>query len=574
MSIFASAALAAFLLCGSLWHPRQLRWLRRIANRRIARRAYELYLFRGSVPGRDIDDWLQAEREFWLSVGTWTGLGFGLVVLTVLILVVMILSFEWLGYRAFLVARGLTGTEATQAILGMAFGSGLRYWLAERSKPEIAAIPQYGSPGEGQSPGAKTPVKADRWLGIVLLIVLLAGGVIPYASPWFARMTSLKTPYGEVQFSLPKTEENIIFQVTRDHYKMETLDFIEKRLPTLLTNDLDYLALVPNTQKADSARSMQQWLDTIIKPLIQCTNQALLNNNNLTSIRSELRPAVQVLRRWIQADEQKEHTTFVVAVGKSWQAMQKLIAELSPGRELTDCPWSGPWFEDAQQYGLPGFAPQIPLLMRGPYIYILLARLLWFLEDIEGSINLLREKEQEFRDDMNFNLTLAILLYTQGDDLKEARQYLQMGLKIADDAASRVDFELKRTDAAVSKDKLHAMEKRFRAAKRLFKNTIAYWSAKAGDSPFTARLYAKENYDLYPDDPEIIDTYGYVRMAFAARKIPPDFDEILEAKRLFEEAISSIKTIKTPTAVDKKAKQRTQLILEQHLEQAKELLLR
>ena len=29
----------------------------------IRRRAYEIYLERGEEPGRDLDDWLQAERE-------------------------------------------------------------------------------------------------------------------------------------------------------------------------------------------------------------------------------------------------------------------------------------------------------------------------------------------------------------------------------------------------------------------------------------------------------------------------------------------------------------------------------
>ncbi len=29
----------------------------------IARRAYELYLNRGSEPGRDLDDWLRAESD-------------------------------------------------------------------------------------------------------------------------------------------------------------------------------------------------------------------------------------------------------------------------------------------------------------------------------------------------------------------------------------------------------------------------------------------------------------------------------------------------------------------------------
>jgi len=29
----------------------------------IRRRAYEIYLERGGIPGNDLDDWLQAERE-------------------------------------------------------------------------------------------------------------------------------------------------------------------------------------------------------------------------------------------------------------------------------------------------------------------------------------------------------------------------------------------------------------------------------------------------------------------------------------------------------------------------------
>jgi Protein of unknown function (DUF2934) len=33
------------------------------AREEIERRAYELYLTRGAVPGFDQDDWLQAERE-------------------------------------------------------------------------------------------------------------------------------------------------------------------------------------------------------------------------------------------------------------------------------------------------------------------------------------------------------------------------------------------------------------------------------------------------------------------------------------------------------------------------------
>jgi hypothetical protein len=40
------------------------RWVINSAREQeIRRRAYELYLERGEEPGRDLEDWLQAERE-------------------------------------------------------------------------------------------------------------------------------------------------------------------------------------------------------------------------------------------------------------------------------------------------------------------------------------------------------------------------------------------------------------------------------------------------------------------------------------------------------------------------------
>lgn len=40
-----------------------------IAENDIARRAYDRYLARGCVPGRDLDDWLDAERELQQAAG-------------------------------------------------------------------------------------------------------------------------------------------------------------------------------------------------------------------------------------------------------------------------------------------------------------------------------------------------------------------------------------------------------------------------------------------------------------------------------------------------------------------------
>ena len=43
---------------------------RNSAEDRIRLRAYELYLARGEQPGRDEEDWLQAEREIMASGGS------------------------------------------------------------------------------------------------------------------------------------------------------------------------------------------------------------------------------------------------------------------------------------------------------------------------------------------------------------------------------------------------------------------------------------------------------------------------------------------------------------------------
>ncbi len=48
------------------------KWLRTVVDvpvlltreENIRRRAYEIYLERGGEPGHDLEDWLQAEREF------------------------------------------------------------------------------------------------------------------------------------------------------------------------------------------------------------------------------------------------------------------------------------------------------------------------------------------------------------------------------------------------------------------------------------------------------------------------------------------------------------------------------
>jgi len=43
-------------------------WVAQPSDDDIRFRAYEIYVARGEQPGRDVDDWLQAERELGLPV--------------------------------------------------------------------------------------------------------------------------------------------------------------------------------------------------------------------------------------------------------------------------------------------------------------------------------------------------------------------------------------------------------------------------------------------------------------------------------------------------------------------------
>src|SRR5882762_7622541 len=52
--------------CGKPYTPNDPKG-RSARDEKIRRRAYEIYLERGEQPGRELDDWLQAERELELE---------------------------------------------------------------------------------------------------------------------------------------------------------------------------------------------------------------------------------------------------------------------------------------------------------------------------------------------------------------------------------------------------------------------------------------------------------------------------------------------------------------------------
>ena len=87
-----------------------------------------------------------------------------------------------------------------------------------------------------------------------------------------------------------------------------------------------------------------------------------------------------------------------------------------------------------------------------------------------------------------------------------------------------------------------------------------------------ALQFAEQNYDAREKigrlmKPSVIDTFGYVKMAFAARKAPPNFDEIEQARALFQEALVHQESL--PASNSSRTRKKT---FQSHLEQATRLL--
>ena len=194
--------------------------------------------------------------------------------------------------------------------------------------------------------------------------------------------------------------------------------------------------------------------------------------------------------------------------------------------------------------------PSPNVLANAPHIYLVLASLDGFNDNRKGAISILELASKRFGDNQdlspgilfNINFVLARFLYFSEYDHESIFPYLDKALKIAQDTLDRINKK-KRTISSDEQSKLLEAEERFARLERWAKNRLAYFSAQVGLRKFEALRYAEENYDdrekLFPFMRlQVIDTYGYVKMAFAARKVPPDFDEIEKAKALFKEVMS------------------------------------
>ena len=200
---------------------------------------------------------------------------------------------QWPEYWVTLIVQRLTGTEATQFILGVVFGCILRYWGPHFWEMRLRSETRY------------------NWVAISLVGLLLLAAAAPYLERQLGGMTALKTPVAEFQFAgrtiarvntyiFEKQLANNLEERSEAPYFAETKFYIQP--------DLDYLPPFSNDGNTDESNKHRitykkslKFGENFLDPLNMCARQAYNDYLDIESIRHTLSPVAQKLRLLIQA---------------------------------------------------------------------------------------------------------------------------------------------------------------------------------------------------------------------------------------------------------------------------------
>lgn len=453
---------------------------------------------------------------------------------------------QWPEYWTALIVQRLTGTEAAHFILGAAFGCILRYWG-----------PQFWT--MRMRPGTRY-----NWVAISLVGLLLLAAAIPYIGSLLRDwgVTGLKTPVAEFEFTGKTNADRVAFEVEE---KSRDITLLPAFAWTDIKNDLAYLRLShgeaqridePSTRekilkkigdRRDTYNATQDFIEDIVSPLAECASLAYEKGLDPESIRHALSPVAQELRLLIRPEQSQNSNPSTDQLRdelmKSFDLFKIAAGKKKCRVKLQSKGWK-------RLYDHPKF------LTDAPHIYVVLARLDRYNDNRDMAVSILKQASRQFGYDRELILQIPFLInYFLANYLHESEHtpedvflYLDAALVIAQNTRNRIE---KLEDSGRNPDggKLQKAKDQFETYERAAKNALAFFSAKTGLRKFMALRYAEENYDEREKlqqswmKPEIIDTYGYVKLTFAARSTPPNFDEIKQAKSLFQEALGFAKIL-------------------------------
>ena len=531
------------------------------------------------------------------------------------------------------IAQGLTGPEVAQLILGVAFGCVLRYWgplFWVISMPPgrrynwvaislvglillAAAAPYIERQLEGMT-AIKTSVAEFQFSGAT------RGRVNHYiieesfgpekVAPYFA-VTLFVRPDLDYFSLFPSAKSERLKKIYNKSRKFgET--YLDPLNECAVLAYHDYLDIESIRHALSPVAQQLRLLIKAERSQNSASSEKLSIDSALTKIKESVNRLVVSffqdkdlpLKEIEEAEKNVKHLKILVQnkppllmeVEKSLDMLKNAI-----GYENKACNFKFPWKTKDEEL----FSDLSSYMADAPHLYLTLALFDEYNDNPDGAISIMKQASARFdaRDlgpsiSFYINYVLGLLLRDSEHDpesifpyfdealeiaqatlgkIDERRGSLDRDLKIGKDTCEGIDRCEQITSLQDQVERLDRVKKSFELAEIFATNALAYVSANKRVRKFRAIIYAEQNYNIIEKltefmRPRIIDTYGYVKMTFAVKEIPPDFDEIERAKALFHEARNHIRRIEDRDRHTIEIKRFGDRILRSHLEQANRLL--
>lgn len=469
----------------------------------------------------------------------WLHLSLGALLMLALVVALVALGTGWPAYSIVLLTHRSTGPEVVRFVLGLVFGGLIRYW------------------GGQWAWGLELPLAVYARQGVILIALLLLADAAPFMGTIFRSLAGVKTPVAEFSFAAARDEERAVFEAKREKTALQSLGQVVTFASTIIARDMAYQqvqkelaeripdarakrqALKDVADRQEILANVREFFSRILIPPLKCAADARAAHHSLHGVRDLIRPVTQGLARLMRASPATAakpttdpYDRFVAVVGATHQALDRSFGcdrHALAAWPTESLPRGGPWLDSS-------------------YLHLALAELLLFDDDVEAASSHLipRVTKATDVDALNVRLFAARLLYMGDRDSRSIFEQLDQGLRFSDQAWSRLAAEAGNRPVPAG---LPAQKRRLEVARRIFKDLLAYVSAQAGEREAAALLDAEDNYRARAEVPDLdvrtawVDTFGYVKMAFAARRTPPSVDDLREAKKLFDEALSMVKSL-------------------------------
>ncbi len=528
--------------------------------------------FLGFWRWREWSTWSRQTRSLWLVA---------------LVLIILVLTGIAIGYvckysTPFLfdwIGQGLVG----RILLGLLLGIATAYVVERRSAVHAAHLKiletaahqrratavsgkelDYGMP-EGIAGASLT---GTLWIAVVVVLFAIAA---PHLDGWLRRVTSLKTPFGELQIASISSQRLIAadsLDVFADELTMEILSHYDEPIRM----DAEYLRKVEipdlerrSSQGLGSSPALERELERqkkvasdadellavfkgLISPIADCVYHAVRGGLAIDSVRQQVRPIANALYHILAIEGgggkipdgsyNDSHNLF-------WNELQALPKKVEPfltTDKQGECAKIVPGYQTGN-----GRLPEIRKYKDMPYLYVAALLFTALMRDEDVSLKIINDKIELPFKDYAFRTYAAHLAYNLGRPTKAVLELVEGMRQIARDHHEKLrlkDEECKKRKCDPPElEMISRQRRRERAAWTFATNSLTYYVAgdlvqggKAGEGyrsrleEFAEELRAvvKDMKDVLADDDKYsyIDSYAYATIVLEAQKKSLDLEKI------------------------------------------------